>query len=122
MATEKLIIIDIAILMGSQSQQVFMEQVDLYPGARHVYDVMESFKCNCDDGACTRRSMQYILGEATGGDKEVAANFIEEAQSIHSPRELKELVHNKFHERESKNQEDSILDLLRRSGISIIGE
>lgn len=74
-ATPGLIVLDIGILMGSQSQQVFMEHLDLYPGARHLYDVISSYPCECGKESCGRDSFQYSINEASHGNKEAAARI-----------------------------------------------
>lgn len=112
MAAQGLIVLDIGILMGSQSQTIFMEQLDLYPGARHLFDVAEQIPCECGREACPRETFQFILQEACGKDKELAAKFIERSQSIRTPADIKELIHDFFHDRETESQSKSLLERL----------
>lgn len=71
---------DIAVLMESQSNQVFQEMVNLYPGALRMQEVVNQYRCGCPDPeTCSRQSFQLVLGQASQGSSELAAKFIEEA-------------------------------------------
>ena len=85
--------LDLSILLSSQSNQVFQEMVDLYPGASRVQEVICQYECSCSDPTtCARKAFQLVLGQASNGDKDIAAKFIEEAadqcNTFHEVREL----------------------------------
>lgn len=84
---------DIGILLGSQSDDIFNEMLDIYPNARKLYDVVIQAKCSCGDPSCPRKCFQYVLEVASEGDLKRAADFIEEASKECScPAEVRELM------------------------------
>ena len=80
MAAERpgLIVLDIGILMGSRSPQVFMEMVDLYPGARKVLDAIESIPCECADPLCSQKTFQIFLNCGCDHKPDLAAKLMQE--------------------------------------------
>lgn len=75
-ATEGLIVLDIGVLMGSRSPQVFREMVDLYPTAKEIFEAIEELGCTCGNPLCVQDCFQTLItmdGQAT---KEEAAKFI----------------------------------------------
>lgn len=81
MAPKGLILADIGVVMGSRSPQVFMEYVELYPGARKIYDFVSASPCDCNNPMCTQDTFQRILEAVAGDDKELAARFIQQVDS-----------------------------------------
>jgi hypothetical protein len=102
MATQRpgLIVLDVGILMGSQSEQVFREMLDLYPGAQHLMDVVCKIGCECGKESCGRQTFQLVLEQAIGSDRELAAAFIEEAQRCHEPYQVRELEYEYYQKRQ----------------------
>lgn len=71
---------DIGVLQSSQSNEIFEEMLELWPGAIAVSKAINSFECGCNDPrSCARKSFQLVLHQASYGDKDIASKFIEEA-------------------------------------------
>lgn len=87
-----LIILDIGVIMGSQADFIFNEMVDLYPGAKEVLTAVKTAPCECSDPSCGRKSLQYVLEMAAGGDNERAAKFIDEAKEFTHCDQVRELM------------------------------
>lgn len=105
MAAEEL---DIGILMGSRSMSIFLDHVDRYPGARHLYDVIQQTPCECGDESCSRRTFQFVIHEAAGNDRGLAAEFIVKAEKANNPIELKEIIYEAFHARVLQEETSSV--------------
>lgn len=99
--TRDLITLDIGILMGSRSPQIFMEHVDLYPGARKIYDAIVKSGCQCSDPMCSQNCFQVLItmdGEATRGDSAMFINFLDNQQEPLTFENLREYQRDFYHE------------------------
>lgn len=95
-----LIVLDIGILMGSRSPQIFMEHVELYPGARKIYDAIASAGCHCGDPMCSQNCFQVLItmdGEATRGEAAMFITFVDNHESI-VYEDLRKLQQEFYHE------------------------
>lgn len=77
MATERLIVLDIGILMGSRSPQVFEDMVSKYPGAQEILAGIKMMGCECGDPMCAQKTFQTLITMDHQATKEEAASFIE---------------------------------------------
>lgn len=86
--------VDIAILMGSESNCIFLEQVEVYPNAAKVKEIIDGYACDCHDPvSCSRRAFQLVILQASNGDPVIAAQFIEEAaEKCSNHAEIRQLM------------------------------
>lgn len=82
MATKGIINLDVGILMGSRSPQVFQEMVDLYPGVRRIFDEIAKMPCECGKPLCSQNCFQVMLGQGSHGKPELAAKLLEELAAL----------------------------------------
>jgi len=70
-------ILDLAVILGSSCQEVFLDMVKRYPGAQQFYDHVETLPCECGDPHCSRRAMQHYLKEWFDNDRDKVALFFQ---------------------------------------------
>lgn len=102
MASQKLVILDIGLLMGSRSPQVLDEHIAIYPGAQKMMDQIVAIECRCENPMCKYDAFQYLIESVSGGNPLIAAEFLEavEAQGdkINSPQSLRDFFFDYRHE------------------------
>lgn len=105
--------VDIAILLGSQSNDIFEVQLDAYPGALKLSNLINGFKCTCGDPrSCSRRAFQLVVGQASNGDPTIAEKFIAEASgTCHTHYEVRELMVKYYEEYAPKEPEELIIEV-----------
>lgn len=104
----RVIPLDVGILMGSQCDEIWEEQADLYPGVKEIIATLQKTPCRCGERGCTRRAFQYILGAASGDDREKACKFIEEASKLTEPDDLKTLMERYYYGYEPQAEDFSL--------------
>lgn len=74
--------LDLAVIMGSSCQDIFLDMVKRYPGAQQFYDHVETLPCECNDPHCSRRALQGYLAQWFEGDKDRVALFFEKLTEV----------------------------------------
>lgn len=115
----KLTFVDIGVLMGSASPQVFEEMVDNYPGCRRILDAIDQMGCSCGHPMCTQKTFQFMLSQGSGNDKLLAGQLIDKliAQEELTFELVREIQYNFYVENVAKDEEPyDLLKALRLLG------
>lgn len=100
---------DVGVLLGSSANFVFYEMVEIFPGAKALYEAIIGYGCDCGDAeTCGRQAFQLVVNQASNGNHEIAEKFIAEAaeKGIKSHAEVRELMVHYFHQYVAPEEEN----------------
>ena len=83
---------DVGVIIGSQSQSIFMEYLSLFPEAQKVYELMDSTGCPCGKESCARDRFQGMIKGVCDEDPTKTIDFLKRASKAKNFSQLADIA------------------------------